>query len=102
MSLHHSFNLINNRTQCPYCASDFSQSSWESFHDRLKMYKVCTCEKCRRQIALPVDFLGSGHDGWDGQNKWSMTADITVEKTNHTLTPLESKVKILSERIFQA
>ena len=102
MPLHHSFDPQNSKTQCPYCASDFAENSWESFHDRFKMYKVCTCENCRRQITLPVNFLGTGHDGWDGKNKWSMKSEISVEVSKEQLAPLETRIKILSEKIFQA
>ncbi|MEA3429857.1 MAG: hypothetical protein U9R08_01145 [Nanoarchaeota archaeon] len=58
------------KDQCPYCGTDLDKvTGWESeFHIGMH-YKKITCS-CGKENILKVDFIGSGHDTWDGKPNW--------------------------------
>jgi hypothetical protein len=65
------------------------------------MYKsVRKCPNCGKEIMLPVNFLGSGHDNWDGKSTWKSSKDIKFPKTSKKIKTLESRIKILSETSY--
>ena len=98
MTLHHSFAIDGFKEQCVYCSTSFEDQSWATIHHGVKMYKSTTCPKCSHHVMLPVDFLGSGHDGWDGKQEWKSSPTITFSKSSKKIKTLESKIKILSEK----
>jgi len=49
---------------------------------------------------VPVSFLGSGHDNWDGKHSWKTSSKIKIPKTKKKIKTLESKIKILSEKSY--
>ncbi|MFT4303425.1 MAG: hypothetical protein ACMXYG_02595 [Candidatus Woesearchaeota archaeon] len=101
MVLHHSFAEKNFKSQCIYCGTDFSDLSWNTLHEGLKVYKeLCCCPTCNRQITIALDFHTSGHDGWDGKHSWLSNTNVKISTIGHKVTNLESKIKILSESMY--
>lgn len=100
MSLHHSFSIQDLKRQCVYCSTPFSEASWKSIHEGTQLYKTMNCSCCGKHIMIPVSFLGSGHDSWDGKHSWVSDPRIKVSKTNKKIKNLESRIKILAERTY--
>lgn len=80
------FQLICEEDQadsCPYCGarlSDWKSEFLEKFH-----YKICLCG-CGKKISIKVDFLGSGHDSWNG------VTDTVIESDERNEKNIEEKV----------
>ncbi|MCB9358385.1 hypothetical protein H6503_00480 [Candidatus Woesearchaeota archaeon] len=101
MALHHTFNEQNFKSQCIYCGTDFSELSWNTINEGISTYKeIPKCPGCDRHITVPIGFLTSGHDAWDGKHNWLNEDGIKIEKTSHKMKNLESQIKILSETIY--
>jgi len=83
-----------------YCSTTFDKISWETIHEGVQMYKSTFCPNCNRHITIPVDFLGSGHDDWDGKHSWKFDQNVTFPKTKKKVKNLEAKIKIISERNY--
>jgi len=47
---------------CVYCGRPLK--GWKSEFLTNTHYKTCSCE-CGKESCVKVDFLGSGHDGWE-------------------------------------
>jgi len=56
-----------------------------------------SCPSCARLTLFPVNFLGSGHDSWDGRHSWVSDKNIAVHKSEHKIKGLEKKIEILSK-----
>lgn len=52
---------------CVYCGHKLS--GWKSEFLVNVHYKVCSCTSCKKKISIKVDFMGSGHDDWEKNNK---------------------------------
>lgn len=99
MTLHHSFTTQDFKRQCMYCSTSFDEIKWDNIHVGTRLYKHSNCS-CGKVIMVPVNFLGSGHDNWDGKNSWKTSSMIKVPKTKKKIKTLESKIKILSEKSY--
>ncbi|MBS3141796.1 hypothetical protein J4464_00230 [Candidatus Woesearchaeota archaeon] len=70
MVFHHSFREHDQFRSCAYCRNDQQGVSWRSVHDSHLHYKERDCTRCGRVSRIRVDFIGSGHDAWDGTQTW--------------------------------
>jgi DNA-directed RNA polymerase subunit RPC12/RpoP len=98
MNLHHTFTIKDQKNQCVHCSNTLKDIKWENVHQGIQLYKSTFCPECKYHILIPVDFLGSGHDNWDGKNSWVSESNIIIPKNKHKMKTLESKIKILSEK----
>ncbi|MFT4297695.1 MAG: hypothetical protein ACMXX5_00715 [Candidatus Woesearchaeota archaeon] len=98
MTLHHCFTIQNQKFQCIRCSSPLHDSKWSNHHEGTQLYKSAICPSCSYDIMIPVDFLGSGHDNWDGVSSWTSDSSIVIPKTKNKIKTLESRIKILSEK----
>lgn len=65
--MHHIANEDNQRFNCVYCGKSLLKDRWESKFDGNRHYKTAHCE-CGKEARITVDFLGSGHDGWEKES----------------------------------
>jgi len=96
MTMHHFVPELSLSAQCPYCADDLGCAEWESHHNRSKMYKSCNCPSCRKLLTFPAGFFGSGHDALTTKPD----TKIFPEKSDKKLIELETRIQILSEKIY--
>jgi len=87
MTIHHLVKESDIKENCIYCGKNLINKKWESKFEGDFHYKTIICE-CGREIITKVDFLGSGHDSWDGTYSWEFVVDSYDEK-------LEVKIKKL-------
>jgi DNA-directed RNA polymerase subunit RPC12/RpoP len=100
MDLHHCFTIQNQKTQCLRCSTPLNNSKWDNVHEGIQLYKSTLCPCCDYKIIIPVNFLGSGHDNWDGEHSWMSESNIVIPKNKQKIKTLESQVKILSEKSY--
>lgn len=94
--MHQVFQPDEQKNQCPYCKADLKEVVWHTHFESIKMYKGFPC-KCGHLITLPMSFLGSDHDNWDGTNAWCRYPNIKRVKSKEKIKTLESKIKIVKE-----
>ena len=87
MTVHHWICESDIKENCIYCGNDLNDKKWESSFEGDSHYKTLTCE-CGKNNRVRVNFLGSGHDSWDGTCSW----DFVIEKDDKKL---EVKIKEL-------
>ncbi len=71
-----------------YCGEELSGKEWESFWMGERHYKRHRC-LCGKEILMLVNFVGSGHDAWDGTHSW-------IEKTLEPIKRAE-RIKTLED-----
>ena len=94
VNMHHIFNIVDQKNQCPYCHRELHESPWHSHFDSIKMYKSNDCE-CGKRVHIGVNFNGSGHDTWDKKEHWRLDPKITKHKTIGKVKNLESRIEIV-------
>ena len=87
MTIHHLINESEIKENCIYCGCDLSNKRWKSHFEGDLHYKIIVC-KCGKKNNVKVNFLGSGHDSWDGSCSWEFVIESRDEK-------LEIKIKEL-------
>jgi hypothetical protein len=93
IGIHHVFTINDQKHQCPYCAREHKDSTWDSFFESVRMYKTINCD-CGKFLTIPIKWNGSGHDSWDGKHSWKNEPQIKLEKTTHKMKTLEQKIEI--------
>ena len=86
------------KTQCPYCRSDLTGISWDSTHDLKLFYKTIDCS-CGKTLHIRItDFIGSGHDSWDGTDGWKSQDGLEPDgKSDRRISTIEDKLNIVKE-----
>jgi len=86
------------KAQCPYCRKDISGSTWDTEHDLRQFYKTIDCE-CGKSLRIRItDFMGSGHDSWDGTHSWKTQEGIEPDgKSPRRIKTIEDKIKVVKE-----
>jgi len=85
MTIHHWIGEAEIKENCIYCGNNLINKKWESCFEGDFHYKTIICE-CGKKNITKVNFLGSGHDSWDGTYSW----DFVIKKTDKRL---EVKIK---------
>lgn len=81
------------KKQCYRCGAEFEEMPWESQFLNEKHYKTLMCN-CGAVTRLSVDFLGSGHDSWDGTDSWREEV-IEPEEEPPKMRTLETTVRCM-------
>lgn len=87
----HNLKEDNLRNVC-YCGHHLTDKEWCSEFPEDKHYKSICCDECGRKVFVNVDFLGSGHDNWDGTLSWTHKAKCD-SREEVKITPLENMVQ---------
>ncbi len=92
----HIFKADDQKAQCGYCGEIFDKKFWQSHFESELHYKKFLC-KCGKEVTIKVDFIGSGHDSWDGTEGWK--EDFKEEIKGKTkIKTLESKIKVIQKK----
>lgn len=92
------FNRDNLKFQCYECRTDLKDNVWESEHDEQRHYKSTLCTCCGKKHSVKVDFLGSGHDSWDGTESWKMHVDWEHQQDVCKIRPIKNLVELIKQK----